>query len=195
MLSATLKQLIDTVPLPLIDGHAPFVAWLKFAHGIMQSSVPLMEFAATKAGGELRDYLREHAAEERQHATWMAEDIAKLGETLPRFDHAVAATAGAQYYYLQHVGPHALLGYMAAMEFRPMPMAHVEALARIYGEDVIRTLRLHAVSDVEHGKALARVIDQHEAHADIICYSAFCTAKMLQFYLNERIKVPHGPVH
>jgi hypothetical protein len=195
MLSSTIKSLLGTVPLPVIENHAGFIAYLKFAHGIMLTSVPLLEFAATKAEGELRDYYREHADEEREHARWMAEDIAKLGESLPRFDHAVASTAGSQYYYLQHVGPHALLGYMAAMEFRPMPMPQVEALEKIYGELPIRTLRHHAVNDVKHGAALARVIDQHEAHADVISYSAFCTAKMLQFYLNERIKVPHGPVH
>ena len=104
MLATTVLDLVNTMPLPRFSGHAAFVAYLKFAHGIMLGSVPLMKFAAERASGALREYYLAHASEEDDHARWMEEDLKTLGETPAKIDHAVAATTGAQYYYLQHVG-------------------------------------------------------------------------------------------
>lgn len=184
--SITLGNLINSVAMPRLETREQFVAFLKFAHGLMRASGPLLELAIERSTGALRDYFREHLAEEQEHADWLAEDMKMLGES-PQIDHAAAATAGAQYYYLRHVGPHALLGYMAAMEFRPMPLAEVELLEKLYGAPAIRTLRHHATHDPEHAKKLASVIDAHPEFADLICYSAAVTTKMLAFYLNERI--------
>ena len=189
MLSATTREIINTVPLPSVGGsQRAFVAYLKFIHGIMQASVPLLELGVLKARGALRDYYAKHLEEERHHDDWMAADLETLGETPSKIDHAAAAIAGAQHYYLHHVGPHALLGYMAAIESRPMPMADVDALAKMYGAAALRTVRYHATNDVDHARDLAAMIDQHEQFADLICYSAFCTVKMCAFYLGEKIK-------
>jgi hypothetical protein len=186
--SVLTADLVNSVPLPTMATRAQFIAWLKFLHGIVRASGPLLELAVQKSQGALRDYYASHLAEEKDHADWLAEDMSLLGEAPALIDHATAATAGAQYYYLQHVGPHALLGYMAALEFRAPSIATIEALEKVFGAPALRTLRHHAEHDPEHAKELASVIDAHEKFADIVCYSAFVTAKMFAFYLEERIR-------
>jgi len=173
-----------------LDGREAFLTWLKFSHGIMRASEPLLEIAALKSNGALREYYQAKQLDEHDHARWLAEDIATLGEKPYEIDHATAATAGAQYYYLQHVGPHALLGYIAALEFRPMPLAQIEALELLYGKEALRCARHHAVEDVEHAKTLSEVIDLYEDKARVIVYSALLTARMIGFYLTERMA--HG---
>ena len=54
------------------------------------------------------------------------------------------------------------------------------------------TVRHHAVEDIEHAKSLARVIDLCEQHARVIIYSAALTARMVGFYLTERMRGAHG---
>jgi len=167
-----------------------FVTWLKFSHGIMLASEPLLEIAAMKSSGALRDYYLESQLNEHDHARWLEEDLGALGELPYKIDHATAATAGAQYYYLQHIGPEPLLGYIAALEFRPMPIETIEALEAEHGKAALRCARHHAVEDVDHAKMLARVIDQYEEHARVIMYNALLTARMIGFYLTERMR--HG---
>ena len=186
--SIVTADLICSVSMPKMETRAHFIAFLKFVHGLMRASGPLLELAVERSSGALREYYKAHLAEEKDHADWLAEDMELLSEAPSQIDHAAAATAGAQYYYLRHVGPHALLGYMAAMEFRPMSLADVESLETLYGAPAIRTLRYHATHDPEHAKELARVIDEHAKFADIICYSAFVTTRMLAFYLDERMR-------
>jgi antirestriction protein ArdC len=187
--SESLQEMLRQVPMPGIDNRHAFITWLKFSHGIMRASVPLLEIAAAKSEGALRDYYLESLENERDHAEWLAVDLETLGEMPYVIDHASAATAGAQYYYLQHVGPHALLGYIAALEFRPMPIEQVDALAKLYGESAMRTVRHHAQEDVDHAKRLASVIDMFEEQARIIVYSAALTARMVGFYLTQRMNL------
>jgi len=188
--SDNLLKMLREVPVPMIGNRRQFVTWLKFLHGIMRAAEPLLEIAASRSTGALRAYYLEAQLEEHDHARWLEEDLATLGETPYVIDHATAATAGAQYYYLQHVGPHALLGYKAALEFHPMPLASVEELERLYGKDALRTVRYHAEHDSNHWDALARVIDMFEEQARVIVYSALLTARMMGFYLTERMR--HG---
>ena len=193
MSAAQVLKLVSSVPMPHIDGRDAFVAYLKFAHGIMRATSSLLALAAHQSRNALHDFYVAKLEEEEDHADWLDEDIKLLGETPSRIDHGAAATAGAQYYYLHHVGPQALLGYMAALEFRPMPLEGVEALEKLYGAPALRTVRHHAVADIEHAKALAAMIDQHDEFAALITYNAFITAKMCAFYLADRMKgAAHG---
>jgi len=185
--SEQLRALLYDVPMPRLEGRDSFVTWLKFCHGVMRATEPLLEIAASKSNGALREYYHSKQLDEHDHARWLAEDLASLGETPYKIDHATAATAGAQYYYLQHIGPEVFLGYIAALEFRPMPLAQVEELENLYGKDALRCVRHHAVEDIEHAETLARVIDQCEEHARVIIYNALLTARMIGFYLSERI--------
>jgi hypothetical protein len=185
--SESLRAMLAEVPMPKIESRDSFLTWLKFSHGVIRASEPLLQIAISKSDGALREYYAESLANERDHADWLAEDLQTLGETPYVIDHASAATAGAQYYYLQHVGPYALLGYIAALEFRPMPLEHVDALALAYGEAALRTVRHHAMHDIDHAKTLSEVIDMYEEQARIIVYSALLTARMIGFYLSERM--------
>jgi hypothetical protein len=186
--SESLRAMLAEVPMPKLVDRDAFLTWLKFSHGVMRATEPLLEIAALKSEGALREYYQAKQLDEHDHARWLEEDLATLGEKPYVIDHATAATAGAQYYYLQHVGPYALLGYIAALEFRPMPLEHVNALAVAYGEGALRTVRHHAVEDVEHARSLAEVIDLYTEQARIIVYSAMLTARMIGFYLTERTR-------
>lgn len=187
MVSDTTLAIIKTVPMPSVGTTLAFGEYLKFVYGIMTASVPLLELGVLKARGALREYYAKHLEEERHHDDWMVEDMKTLDLAPPKIDHAVAAICGSQHYYLHHVGPHALLGYMAAIESRPMPMADVDALAKLHGAAALRTIRYHATNDIDHSRDLAQMIDAHQEFADLICYSAFCTVKMCAFYLGEKI--------
>lgn len=186
MSAAMVMEAIQLAPVPTFSTRAQFIAGLKFLHGLMRASAPLLELAITKSSGRLRDYYTKQLEEEREHADWLLEDLAGLGEAPPVMDHGAAATAGAQYYYLTHIGPHPLLGYIAALEFRPAPLEEVAALETALGKAALRTVRHHAEADPGHAEALKREIEAHPEFASAIVYNAHVTAKMVCFYLSER---------
>lgn len=99
-------------------------------HCYTRASVPLMQSALAQArdisqhdpvARGMLDYLECHILEEREHAQWLLEDLEVLGvsaaEVLARAPAVSAAEAvGAQYYWIHHYHPVALLGYIAALE-------------------------------------------------------------------------------
>jgi hypothetical protein len=69
---------------------------------------------------------------------------------------------GSQYYWIEHVHPVGLLGYIALLEgYPPSPrdVAHLQAVTG-YGAEAFRTLRLHADLDPHHGQDLDDVLDR-----------------------------------
>ena len=110
--------------------------YLVASHGIVRASVPLMEVArqrATSIAGEdpvaagLAAYLYEHIPEELDHDEWVLQDLELLGvdrtHVLARPPTpTIAQFVGAQYYWVAHYHPVALLGYIALLEgYPPMP--------------------------------------------------------------------------
>lgn len=184
--SAQVLERIDSVRMPSIMGRGAYVAYLKFAHGIMRASGPLLALGYDKAEGALREYYGGHLIEERDHADWLAEDLASLGEQPELVDHAAAAIAGAQYYYLHHVGPEPLLGYIAAMEMRPATMNDVRALEETHGKRAVRTIRHHAEADIRHGDRLAEVLNEQNEYRELILYNAVVSAQAFSYYCAER---------
>ena len=72
----------------------------------------------------LADYLSKHISEEQGHDEWLLEDMEVLGierkAVLKRVPIPTAtALAGTQYYWIFHVHPVALLGFLAVMEGSP----------------------------------------------------------------------------
>jgi hypothetical protein len=143
-------------------------------HGVIRASVPLMETALATArplrddpvAVLLTDYLEHHIPEELGHDDWLLEDLESLGmsrdQVLGRVPSpTIAALVGAQYYWIQHVHPVGLLGYMALLEGYP-PSPHdidrVQA-ATGYGPAAFRTLRLHADLDPQHRNDLDDLLD------------------------------------
>jgi hypothetical protein len=158
------------------DGLAErYVRYLCAMHEVIRASVPLMELAARRCralgpddplAGPLADYLDRHAVEERGHDDWLLRDLTAAGaaacDVAARQPSARAARlVGAQYYWIEHFHPVALLGYIAALEGNSPAPGLAQRLARACGlpASAFRTLDLHATLDRRHQADLDSVVD------------------------------------
>jgi hypothetical protein len=149
--------------------------YLFTSHCVIRASVPLMETARDRARTAaasdpvcalLAPYLEEHIGEEADHDAWLLDDLEVVGrsraEVLARPPvPAVAALVGAQYYWVLHHHPVALLGYIGLLEGFPPSPAMIEALRERtgYPADAFRTLVAHAELDPGHGDELFELVD------------------------------------
>jgi hypothetical protein len=152
-----------------------YTEYLVLCHGVVRASVPLMRTALQRAeelapadevARILTGYLPRHIAEELDHDTWLLEDLASLGkdpqDVLRRPPSAsVAALVGAQYYWVLHVHPVALMGYMMVLESSQPTPEWIEGIAARtgHGPQALRTLAEHADLDPHHARELAVTID------------------------------------
>ncbi len=198
LLRAETKRLLERPDLArLIPSH------LVLLHQMCRASVPLMETAcreARNASGDnicprLADYFAHHIDEERNHDTWTLEDLESIGlersEILRLAPSAnVASLVGAQYYWILHHHPIALLGYIAMLEGNAPSVALIDDLRTRTGlpESAFRTLRLHAVVDPDHQAALGILFDDlpiDDSHETLIAVSAAHTGASFAFCLAE----------
>jgi hypothetical protein len=173
-------------------------------HRVIRASVPLMEAARTRAAelpesdavaAGLVEYLDEHIPEEAEHDEWLLEDLELLGRrrssVLARAPSStIAALVGAQYYWIFHYHPVALLGYIAVLEGYPPDPADVEVLAARTGfpTEAFRTLAAHAELDQHHRDELLEAIDAlplSEEQVDALGVSAVYTVHMTTRALEE----------
>ena len=127
--------------------------YLETKHWVVRASVPLMETARTRASEMAGDpvattvaaYFEKHIDEEVDHDEWLLEDLEALGrdraDVLRRPPSpTVAGVIGAQYYWILHYHPVALLGYTMLLEGYAPAQADVEDLmARTgYGPRVVQ---------------------------------------------------------
>ena len=150
-----------------------FPEYLVLAHGVVRASVPLMETALAVARTRpdevarlLAGYLEQHIPEEVGHDEWLLGDLEFLGVPRERVlsqvpSAAVAALVGSQYYWIHHVDPVGLLGYVALLEGYPPVHADVDRVrtATGFGEAAFRTLLLHAELDQGHRDELDELLD------------------------------------
>jgi len=145
-------------------------------HCVIRASVPLMETAyeqARKLAKEdpvcetLAPYLDEHIPEERDHDEWLLDDLEVLGEVRSSVSvrppsPTIAAVVGAQYYWILHYHPVALLGYIALLEGYPPSIELVDELVDRTGHsrEAFRTLIAHAELDPGHRDELDAVLDR-----------------------------------
>jgi hypothetical protein len=182
-----------------------FPQFLVLLHQIMRASVPLMEAArersvALASQGDplapgLVSYFSMHIPEERNHDVWALEDLETLGmaasEVLAEVPSpTVASLVGAQYYWLFHHHPAALLGYIAVLEGYPPRGSRIAELQKRTGlpHGAFRTYRKHADLDPYHKAALDRAVDalpltMHDE--GLIGLSASFTAAMLADCIDE----------
>jgi hypothetical protein len=131
-------------------------------HTVIRASVPLMELALDRTRGRaasgdplaapLAAYLEAHIREEEGHDAWLLEDLRAAGRTPeealgPLPAPLVASLVGAQYYWIEHHHPVALLGYIAVLEgYAPAP-GLTGRIARLTGlpAAALRTVREHSV--------------------------------------------------
>jgi hypothetical protein len=178
--------------------------YLFMTHCVIRASVPLMETARerarSKASGDpvaaqLVDYLGEHIEEERDHDEWLLGDLEVIGvdraAVLARPPSpTVASAVGAQYYWVLHYHPVALLGWIGLLEGYPPEMSIIDQLmARTrYGPDAFRTLRAHAGLDPHHGDELFETLDRLPLTAEqsaVIGLSAMSSVHLLAQAIDE----------
>ena len=178
--------------------------FLILMHQIIRASVPVMRTAKTMASKradrdpvcrQLVSYLSEHIAEERNHDQWLLEDLASASlpaqvvvQRIP--PTTVASLVGAQYYWIQHHHPVALLGYMRLLEGNPPSAKHVSRLQRLSGlpRSVFRTYRLHGELDPHHVGDMDRFLDSlplKESQGQLIWISGSHTANALAACLEQ----------
>lgn len=171
--------------------------YLRTMHQVIRASVPLMERAAARCEALAQDpvapalarYLRAHAEEERGHDDWLIADAAATGAAPAELTGAVppahvAALVGAQYYWLEHSHPVALLGYIAVLEGNAPAPGLAGRLARETGlpPAAFETVRLHADLDDGHSADLDRLIDRlplDAAQRSLVAVSALHTVTAL----------------
>ncbi len=173
-------------------------------HCMIRGSVPLMETAlrcvrtdahADPVAEGLQAYLEKHIPEEMHHADWVLEDLEVLGvrreDILKRIPSpAWAALVGSQYYWILHVHPVALLGYIAVLEGDPPSEAALEEAVLRTGlpREAFRTLFKHAALDPHHGEDLNTVLDElplSPEHISLIGVSAMTTECLLDRAFEE----------
>jgi pyrroloquinoline quinone (PQQ) biosynthesis protein C len=171
-----------------------YADYLCMMHQIVRASMPLMELAIqhcdpeNPAHSRLLAYLEEHLDEERGHAELLIEDL-KVAGVAPAEVHArpplpaIVQLVGAQYYWILHHSPLALLGYMGFLEGQP-PTPHAIAFwrgATGLPDPAFASLELHARADLEHRCELDRLIDDLDLTAEqleVISVSAMLSARL-----------------
>jgi len=151
-----------------------FPEFLFLSYSIIRASVPLMRTAVEVAtirshepvARALAGYFSHHVTEEADHDKWLLDDMESLGlirdQVLQRVPPAeVAELVGAQYYWMHHSDPVALLGYVAVLEGDPPLEDELEAAAKRTGlpHDAFRTFISHAKLDPHHKQELDDFID------------------------------------
>jgi hypothetical protein len=104
---------------------------------------------------------------------------------------------GAQYYWIRHVHPVGLLGYVLLLEGWPPTPATVDELRRRtgYGPAAFRTLLAHADLDPHHGEELDEVLDGlplSPAQRELLGVSALSSAARFAEALEELLAGPLG---
>jgi hypothetical protein len=137
-------------------------------------------------------YLAQHIEEERHGEEPGAGALADLGrtgfDTLALQDRLpppkIAALIGAQYFWIRHMHPVALLGYLEVIEaFHPQRSA-IERLVRRtgYPREAFSQLFEHAELDIQHSRDLDELIDGlplEAMHEELLAISALGTVEFL----------------
>jgi len=152
-----------------------FPEYLFAVHSCIRASTPLMQEALDRArvsagadpvASGLASYLERHIHDEDGHDTWLLEDMQVLGlqrdEILGRLpSHRAACMVGSQYYWIRHVHPVAILGYIAVLEGQPPGAGELREIQQRTNlpAAAFRTLLEHAALDVDHAQELYAVLD------------------------------------
>lgn len=182
-----------------------YVDYLVACHGILRATIPLMQTAHRKAlsrddeaSRELAVYLEKHVAEEAGEDEWLLEDLDVLGversQVLTHVPSAnVARLVGAQYYWVLHAHPVAILGFLAGLEREPPSREFIADLIARTGHDraAFRTLIAHADRDPDHRDELDELLDRLRLTSDqwlLVSISAMHSVHALACVLDELVR-------
>jgi Iron-containing redox enzyme len=167
-------------------------------HSIVRGGLTVMQIALQRAdelagkdpvASALAQYLSKHISEERDHDTWLLDDMTACGVdrqlALSRvIPGPVAALLGAQTYWVLQEHPIAFLGYIAVIEGNPPTREHLALIRDQTGfpDEAFRCLREHADADQGHAADLRDLIDAwplSPRHHQLLALSAFETIEAL----------------
>jgi hypothetical protein len=186
-----------------------YPTYLFHNHAVVRASVPLMRAALARASADFKDdclgrdlgaYLSHHIPEEMHHDDWLLDDLETLGIERARVlawmpPASVATLVGAQYYWIAHFHPVAILGYIAVLEGTPPVEEQLDAIARRTGIplDAFSTLVRHARLDPFHRDDLDQALDRlplTPAHTALLGVSAFHTVHWLSRVIEDAVEAP-----
>jgi pyrroloquinoline quinone (PQQ) biosynthesis protein C len=194
-----------------------FPEFLVAIYGSVRATVPLMEAASSVAlrldetdpvAAALPGYFRQHMQEECDHDEWLLRDLEVIGRAredvtngLP--NPTISEMVGAQYYWIFHSHPVALLGFFAVLEGNPPRQEDLTTIQARTGlpSEAFRMLRHHAELDERHASELFEFIDRlplTARHVELIGMSALHTLLALQRFFdgllmeNAGISPPRG---
>ena len=211
---ARLRQKLDMVLAPLAEASRDLVEHprirelypeaLFMSHTIIRASVPLMEAARDRAvemsaedpvAAPLAAYLEEHIPEELHHDEWLLDDLAEIGvareDVLTRVPSpTVAELVGAQYYWIYHYHPVAILGYISLLEGYPPSPEMIDTMREGtgYPDEAFRTLRLHGELDPGHRQELDDTLDRvhlTKEQSTVVGLSAMASVQLYTQALDE----------
>lgn len=191
-----------------------YVLYLLTMHGLVRAAVPLLreglDCARARADRDpaavrLAAYLEHHIPEEVGHDRWVVQDLEALGvseeEIWSRLPSPqTAALVGAQYYWMRHVDPIAVLGYVTVMECYPPSPELVDLLMERTGwpREAFRSLRRHARLDIRHRADVLALLDELPLTPDqarLIAISGLHTIAMLvDLYQDVLVAAEREPV-
>jgi pyrroloquinoline quinone (PQQ) biosynthesis protein C len=177
------------------------------AHCLARSGLTLMAVARERAlaarakdtaARKLAAYLEVHLEEELGHDLWLLDDIRSLGfedrevlEAQPCA--ALVDLVGAQYFWMMHAHPVAIMGYLILMEgYAPLASQLDDIQTRTGAPaSAFRCLKRHAEDDPEHLAELNRTLDSmnlsvEQARAVGMC--AFATIEGLSAMFEELLE-------
>lgn len=159
-----------------------YLLYLRTMHMIVRSAIPLMHAARDRShllapydavAAGLVDYFDQHAREEAGHDLWILEDlVAAGGEPEDALDAIpsprIANYVGAQYYWLRHYHPVALLGHIGALETYHPKAGFAKRLQGLTGlpRSAFRAIARHEILDLRHKAELYELIDGLELSAE-----------------------------
>ena len=185
------------------DLAALLPAFLVQLHRVMQSGISLMRTARDRAltlpddavAAQAAIYLEMHIDEEKDHDQWLLDDIATLG--IPAEDvfsatplSSVVSLLGAQYFWMLHIHPVTVFGYLIVLEGYPPLVEQLEEIRIRTGlpATAFRCLKSHAEDDPEHLAALNRTLDSMpltQEQTKYLALSAFHTIDAVASILEE----------
>jgi len=191
-----------------------YPVYLATMHMVVRAAVPLLLTARERARerskiepgcARVLGYLNRQIQREAGHDQWLLEDLAATGAdpTIPTTaipSPKVAALVGAQYFWINHHHPLALLGHIAALEAYPPPPGFAARIQAQTGlpREAFRMLERHELHEWTDATTVFDVLDElplSPRHETLIGISALYTIQAgveLLEEIHDRVFTPRS---